>query len=379
MGVLTSNYEYQRAPAGEENVYRLLHLEGDLNFYHPFDFLLNWNRRQAENKQYFMQVFETFSPDVILVWSLWALSKNLAALAEKVMPEKVVYYLAGHWPVKASMHREYWEAPARHMLLRPIKRVLARLMVRSVRESEAALEMTHALCVSAGMKRSLVEGGLPIEDARIVHNGIVPGEFSTANPRTGFTRGPLKLLYAGQLAYHKGVHTALLALTELVQNPGFQAIHLTILGAGHPDYMAYLRRLVAKHDLHTKVTFLDPVPRSAMPHVFSQCDVLLFPSSYAEPLARVVMEAMAAGLVVIGTTTGGTGELLVEGETGLTFSPEDAKALSVQIVRLANDRGLGDRLIEAGRRAIEQRFTLSRMVEQLEAYLMEVTEKGAPA
>lgn len=380
VGVLTSNYDSQQAPPDEENVYRLLHLEGDLNYYRPFDFLLSWSRKQAENKQYFEQVVEKFAPDVIVVWSLWALSMVLAVQAEDLMREKVAYYLAGHWPIEVSMHRKYWETPARHLIFRIPKRVLAWLAAQRLAGLlDKTVEMKHVMCVSAGLKQSLLDSGLPIDHARIVYNGIDLGQFSQAASKASFTRGSLKLLYAGQIVDHKGVHTALSSFKELVHNYGVNTVHLTILGTGHPQYIASLRQFTATHNLQTRVTFRDSVPRSEMPQVLSQHDVLLFPSIYAEPLARIVMEAMAMGLVVIGTTTGGTGELLVEGKTGLTFPPEDVKALSDQLIRLAEDRRLGDHLIEAGRRAIEQRFTLDRMVEQLEAYLVEITENGALA
>jgi glycosyltransferase involved in cell wall biosynthesis len=96
--------------------------------------------------------------------------------------------------------------------------------------------------------------------------------------------------------------------------------------------------------------------------------VLLFPSIWPEPLARVVQEAMASGLVVIGTTTGGTPELLREGETGLTFPAEDATALAHQIGRLAADPALYNRLALAARHTVETSFTEQRMVDEIERY-----------
>jgi hypothetical protein len=41
-GVLTSNYELAKAPADEQNIYRLLHLEGDLFYYQPRHFFMEW-------------------------------------------------------------------------------------------------------------------------------------------------------------------------------------------------------------------------------------------------------------------------------------------------------------------------------------------------
>lgn len=53
--------------------------------------------------------------------------------------------------------------------------------------------------------------------------------------------------------------------------------------------------------------------------------------------AATVLEGMATGLPVIGALTGGTGEILVEGETGLTFAAGDSEGLARQIRRLAEE------------------------------------------
>jgi glycosyltransferase involved in cell wall biosynthesis len=119
------------------------------------------------------------------------------------------------------------------------------------------------------------------------------------------------------------------------------------------------------------VTFHGPVSKDEMPAILEQFDVLIFPSIYEEPLARMTQEAMASGLVVVGTTSGGTKEILKDGETGLTFPPEDANGLAKQITRLLADPGLRCRLGQAGRQTVLENFTLEKMVNKIEAYLIE--------
>jgi L-malate glycosyltransferase len=106
--------------------------------------------------------------------------------------------------------------------------------------------------------------------------------------------------------------------------------------------------------------------------LLSHCDVLVFPSIAAEALPRMPQEAMACGLVVVGTTTGGTRELLLDGETGLTFPAEDDETLSNQLLRLAREPELRRRLAQAGRQTILEKFTMDRMVDEIESYLQEV-------
>jgi glycosyltransferase involved in cell wall biosynthesis len=112
-----------------------------------------------------------------------------------------------------------------------------------------------------------------------------------------------------------------------------------------------------------------------MPGILQQYDVLVFPSIYEEPLARITQEAMASGVVVVGTTTGGTKDILCHGENGLTFAVEDADDLADQIARLITDPDLCCRLAHAGRQVVFEYFTLDRMAREIENYLLDCVVK----
>ena len=103
-----------------------------------------------------------------------------------------------------------------------------------------------------------------------------------------------------------------------------------------------------------------------MPRVIEAHDVLVFPSIWPEPLARIIQEAMVCGLVVIGTTTGGTREILLDGVNGLTFEVENAQMLAEKIVQVIDDGGLRAKLARAARQTVVERFNLTRMVDEIE-------------
>ncbi len=370
LGVLTSCYERAKTPADEQHVYRLLYLEGDLAYYQPLHFFTKWKKQQRQNLRVLEQIVKEFAPDLIFVWGMWAMSKAVPALAEHLLPGRVVYYLSDYWPSASDMHTVYWQSPAQHALMQPPKRLLSRIaffMLGS--EARPDLKFEHVICVSARVRDLLVEAGLPVGNARIIHGGTDVERFRTIRQRDHSSG--LKLLYAGQLVQHKGVHTAIEAMTRVVKRFKSEPISLTLVGSGHPDYEAYLHNLVKLEGLDTHVTFHKAVSKDEMPSVLEQYDVLVFPSIYEEPLARMTQEAMAAGLVVVGTTTGGTMEILRDGETGLTFSPEDPGGLAEQIGRLISDPDLRTRLARAGRQLVLEKFTLDRMVNDIETYLLD--------
>jgi glycogen(starch) synthase len=187
----------------------------------------------------------------------------------------------------------------------------------------------------------------------------------------------LKLLYAGRLVAEKGVDTAILALQSSMSVCGPGRMHLTVAGSESADYESHLRRMVTRAGLDSNVAFLGHVPAEAMPQLLQQFDVLLIPSIWPEPFSRMVLEGMIAGTVVVASATGGTTEIVRDGENGLLFAPGDVGALAGCLQRLAADPELRQRLARAGRQTVTERFTESRMMDEIEGYLLEVA--GVPS
>ena len=115
-----------------------------------------------------------------------------------------------------------------------------------------------------------------------------------------------------------------------------------------------------------------------MPEILTEHDILVLPSIWQEPLARIAQEAMACGLVVVATTTGGTAELIDDGDNGVLFEAGDAEMLASKIDNLATDRQLRFRLAKSGRKTVEERFSFERMVDEIEQHLRQVNAAGLP-
>jgi glycosyltransferase involved in cell wall biosynthesis len=134
---------------------------------------------------------------------------------------------------------------------------------------------------------------------------------------------------------------------------------------------------VIELNLCQHVVFQGRVPRSEIPAILVQNDVFLFPSVWEEPIARTVMEAMASGLPVIGTTSGGQREMLIDGVNALVFPPDDPIRLMECILQLRDDFDLRFRLGEAGRQVVQNRFSLERMTENIETWLASIVKEGS--
>lgn len=375
VSVLTSTYGYE-GEVTEGNIHRLLSLEGDLQFYKMKD-AWTYPQRRRRNLEHLRRLIAAEKPDIVFIWGMWNLSKGLALEAERLMGERVVYYLANPWPIEANMHQQFWDAPAKSFV-KTIGKKLVRIPARVVLREEwemVPLRFEHAPCCSAAQRDQLLEAGVPLKNAPVIYEGVdLRNYLVQADKRTYEKNGVMSLVFVGILAEHKGVHTTIEALSQLSAEER-KCIRLTILGKGHSQYEERLQTLVSQHQLSDLITFHAPIPRPELPEFMGGFDVLLLPSIWAEPLARIMQEGLACGMVVVGSANGGTAETIVHGENGLLFEAGDAIDLSTQIKRLLEDPSLRRTLAVSGRKTAEERFDINKMVEELETYLGRVYEK----
>lgn len=352
------------------NVQRVLKPESSLHNYRPIKDFTTQKTRWNHNKKIIQQAVAEFKPDVVNIHGMWGLSKRIAWLLEQLCPNRVAYYLANDWPYMPDAHQRYWQDTGQRPILKQAKKVASLPILRQIENAEArhALKLESVMCVSQWALDSLAENvDAPRHNFRVVHNGINTELFAPREQGRSAIAS-FELLYAGSLVEHKGVHTAIKAMAQL-KKQNVSSVRLTVMGRGHPDYEAHLKSYVAAHELEDTVLFKDWVAREDMPCAMQKHDALLLCTTTPEPLSRVMQEAMSAEMVVIGTLTGGTGELLVDGQTGLAFRPNDAEHLANCIQRLASDRDLRNTLAKAGRQAVCERFTMQRMVDEVEAVL----------
>lgn len=104
-----------------------------------------------------------------------------------------------------------------------------------------------------------------------------------------------------------------------------------------------------------------------VPAFLTAIDGVVLPSISNEGFPNAVMEAMAASLPVVATDSGGTRDLVVEGETGFVVPTNNVGALASKIEMLCRDKELRRKMGEAGRWRIATCFTTRHMARQYEA------------
>lgn len=380
IAVLTSTYGDTNSVAYPYPVYRSLSIDPDWYEGRPgvMQFFIGRYRRERQAVADLYQLVSEFRPHVIFVWDFLGLSRLMLKRAEELPDIPVVYYMAGFLPELPDEYVDYWHSPPVHWASKLIKRSLARLALYILaREGKPiSLRYENVVCVSDYLRQRLVSQGLVSANASVIYNGV---DLSQFNPDKYATHPMgsdiLKCVVSGRVVPDKGAHTAIEAFGLLQEQTRLGGVMLTILGDGPAEYMAYLRDRVIQHHLQDVVEFRPSVPRDQVPEVLAAYDVLILPSEYAEPLARASQEAMAMGLLVIGTTTGGSGELLVHEQTGLVFEAANAHSLAQQLHRVLNEPGQAKQLARAGRVRVRNEFSIELTIDRIEAYLQSLLEK----
>jgi glycosyltransferase involved in cell wall biosynthesis len=225
------------------------------------------------------------------------------------------------------------------------------------------LELRHVQFASAYLKNETLKVGEPVSKPEVLHWGVDLERFCF-KPSTD---APPRLLFVGQVVPHKGLDTAIEALRILIRGNGPDWLTLTVVGGSvYPSYVSELREKVGALGLEGNIKFVGSVPYETLPQIYRAHDILLFPSLVDEGLGMSILEAMASGLVVVGTASGGSSEILVDGQTGLVFPKHDAPACAAQVFRLLEDRALYNRLRLGARRAIEDHFEIENIMDHLE-------------
>ncbi len=171
-------------------------------------------------------------------------------------------------------------------------------------------------------------------------------------PLDSSTGRPFTIGYVGRLVPAKGVDLLLRALSELSGD-----WRLRIVGGG-PEREALLA-LAAALGIAARVQFSPQQPSVAMPAVYHTLDALVLPSRrtrrWQEQFGRVLTEAMACAIPVVGATSGAIPDVV--GVAGLLFPEGDVRALTGQLRRLQQDAALRAELGQLGRRRVEKHFT----------------------
>lgn len=271
----------------------------------------------------------------------------------------------------AHLGRDYWLAAlaklfrtgprivfSRHLLFAPKGGSIHRWLYA---------QADKVIAVSAAVARVLLASGIVVADKLVtIYNGINTERFSSTRP--GLVREELHIAPAtaivgmvGHVSPHKGQETFVLAMPAILARHPDTAFLVVGDDFREGEYIRQLKRLAEGLGVGNKVFFLGP--REDIPEIMKDLTVFVS-ASKTESFGLVVAEAMAAGKPVAAAAVGGVKELVVTGETGLLFPPEDHEALAAAVAELLGDRELARRLGASGAVRAKENFSVATMTDK---------------
>ena len=229
-------------------------------------------------------------------------------------------------------------------------RAVERLVLRKARHVIAGNEGARARMRRRGVPdaRLSVLPQLGIDVARFAN-----GDPARARPGGAADGGAPVVGFIGRVVAEKGVDTLIAAVEKL-------DARLLVVGDGAE--LSALRMRTAGWPVG-KATFAGAVRDADVPHYLACMDALALPSrttpSWAEQFGHVLIEAMAAGVPVVGSSSGAIPEVI--GDAGLMFTEGDVESLRRRLDEVLRDQALRARLIASGRARVERCYTNARV------------------
>jgi len=191
----------------------------------------------------------------------------------------------------------------------------------------------------------------------VIPNGVDIGRFTVRisddehrriRSSFGFSSDDVVLVTVSRLSLKNGVDDIIRSLAHLPVN--FKAL---IVGEGEDKEK--LTTLAEQKGLKDRIMFAGHRGHDEVPGILQSSDIFVRPS-LSEGLGNSFLEAMAAGLPVIGTPVGGIPDFLTDGETGVFCKVRDPESIATTVRRIREEPGLKEKLVANGTSMVRERY-----------------------
>lgn len=240
-------------------------------------------------------------------------------------------------------------------------------------EQRAFRRIAAAYVCSETVREVLLAKGFT-KPAPIIPFGVNTETFKPSNAKRS-QREPLTIGFVGRMLPGKGLNVLAQALAEMKDD----SWRVLLVGDG-PEREGFTRTM-SDHGLLDRVEITGAIAYDEVPAYFHQIDLLVIPTETTarirEQFGRVIVEAMASGVPVIGSTCGAIPEVIAD--AGLVFPEGDAKALASAMRKMLQDPHLRERFAVAGRARVLENYTWEGVAEKTYALYESVLRAGSAA
>jgi glycosyltransferase involved in cell wall biosynthesis len=225
------------------------------------------------------------------------------------------------------------------------------------------------LCISRAATDNLIAHGFDAANLHTIPNGLDPAEVAPARTpdevraALGLAADRPVVGVVGNIREWKGQEVLIQALPAIrARFPGIACLLVGHATAGDAAYMARIQAHIDAHQLAPHVFLTGYTTNVA--DFLRVMDVAVHTSVTPEPFGRVLLEAMAMRKPVVGSRGGAVPEIVVDGDTGYTFTPGDSGELAARILDLLEHPDRARAFGEAGYQRLVDEFHVDRNVER---------------
>ena len=284
-------------------------------------------------------------PDVLHAHSP-VLNAIPAIRAGKKLGIPVVYEIRAFWEDAAVDHGTTTEGSVRYRVTRAL-------------ETWALKRIDHAFTICEGLRRDIVERGIPAAKLTVIPNAVDVEGFQLSGAADPVLRrelgleGTTVLGFVGSFYAYEGLDLLLEAFPALLKKR--PELRLLLVGGGPQE--ANLKAQAQRLGVADKLIFTGRVPHSEVSRYYDQIDLLAYPR-HSMRLTELVtplkpLEAMAQGRLFVASDVGGHRELIRDGETGSLFKAGSADALAAAVLDMLDHRERWPAMRAAGRHFVE--------------------------
>jgi len=283
-------------------------------------------------------------------WSIMANRAGFAALFFKWMNPKVPFILTLQEgdPLEYAKQRSGIVAP----LLKYIFRKADRITAISTFLADWAKQM------GAKCPITVIPNGIDYEK---FSKPVDPSKRAQIRTELAFTDNDIVLVTASRLVKKNAVDAIVDALTQLDMN-----YKLLILGTGQEQ--ANLESRISNLKLESRVVFKGYVSHEELPAYLKSSEIFIRPSR-SEGLGNSFLEAMAAGIPVIGTFVGGIKDFLKEGETGFVAEVDNPHSIAQKAIKISRDKESREYIVKNAREMVKGKYEWKNIAEKMEGEL----------
>jgi len=202
---------------------------------------------------------------------------------------------------------------------------------------------------------------IDLSKVQVINNGIDLDIFSrkenneNLKQELGIHEDYCVITAVGTLSDKKGQKYFLKAAHKISDD--FNKTRFILVGNG--PIRSELKKLTIELELSKKIIFTGF--RNDIPEILSITDIFCLSSTY-ESSPNAILEAMAFELPVVATSVGGIPEIVIDQKTGILVPPENHVILADALIKLIKDKDLGNKMGQEGRRIVEKKFNINRMI-----------------